>query len=379
MLLPLPPLCHPPPGAKTNQLVHYTTEEHKRDVRLRSAFLPAGKVILTPVNEPPNPRDVERWLESRLGERRPARIVGKSSQERLLDESVGRTTESESNRDAVASASGAGVGGAPDVIEIEIERESKSPVSVVSESSTVQLDQEQEPPSFTSYQLPKDARDSKPYASGRIIENESEIVSETVDFHDSSVSGELGSSRQHLLHSTPLLGGNGEKGTRERGDEKMVVETENRKEREGEQKDERGNSGSTPVRPSAVDGLVDSAGSIPVRPSAVDGLVDSAGSTPVRPSAVDGLVDSARPMNVRAHILRKSDCFGCAVLLCLVVCLTLLASFLLPSLTPTLSHTHIYTADVPWVSETRHITTGRSHSTEHLRLQNQPISFSHFI
>ena len=26
--------------------------------------------------------------------------------------------------------------------------------------------------------------------------------------------------------------------------------------------------------------------------------------------------------------LRKSDCLGCAVLLCLVVCLTLLASFL---------------------------------------------------
>ena len=253
MLLPLPPLCHPPPGPKTNQLAHYTTEEHKRDVRLQSAFLPAGKVVLTPVSEPPNPRDVERWLESRLGERRPARIVGKSSQERLLNESVGGTTKGESNRDAVASASGAGVGGAPDVIKSEIERESKSPVSVVSESSTVQLDQEHEPPSFTSYQLPKDARDSKPYASGRITENESEIVSETVDFHDSSVSGELGSSRQHLLHSTPLLGGNG---TRERGDEKMVVETENRKEREGKQKDERSNSGSTPVRPSAVGGLV---------------------------------------------------------------------------------------------------------------------------
>ena len=29
--------------------------------------------------------------------------------------------------------------------------------------------------------------------------------------------------------------------------------------------------------------------------------------------------------------LRKSDCLGCAVLLCLVVCLTLLASFVLPS------------------------------------------------
>ena len=29
--------------------------------------------------------------------------------------------------------------------------------------------------------------------------------------------------------------------------------------------------------------------------------------------------------------LRKGDCLGCAVLLCLVVCLTLLASFFLPS------------------------------------------------
>ena len=29
--------------------------------------------------------------------------------------------------------------------------------------------------------------------------------------------------------------------------------------------------------------------------------------------------------------LRKSDCLGCAVLLCLVVCMTLLSSFFLPS------------------------------------------------
>ena len=36
--------------------------------------------------------------------------------------------------------------------------------------------------------------------------------------------------------------------------------------------------------------------------------------------------------------LRKSDCLGCAVLLCLVVCLTLLASFFLPS---HISCTHI--------------------------------------
>ena len=39
--------------------------------------------------------------------------------------------------------------------------------------------------------------------------------------------------------------------------------------------------------------------------------------------------------------LRKSDCLGCAVLLCLVVCLTLLASFFLPSHLP-LKHVHTY-------------------------------------
>ena len=37
--------------------------------------------------------------------------------------------------------------------------------------------------------------------------------------------------------------------------------------------------------------------------------------------------------------LRKSDCLGCAVLLCLVACLTLLASFFLPS---HLSLKHVY-------------------------------------
>ena len=34
---------------------------------------------------------------------------------------------------------------------------------------------------------------------------------------------------------------------------------------------------------------------------------------------------------VQLIFLRKSDCLGCAVLLCLVVCLTLFASFFLPS------------------------------------------------
>ena len=41
--------------------------------------------------------------------------------------------------------------------------------------------------------------------------------------------------------------------------------------------------------------------------------------------------------------LRKSDCLGCAVLLCLVVCLTLLASFFLPSfLHLSLKHVYMY-------------------------------------
>ena len=41
-----------------------------------------------------------------------------------------------------------------------------------------------------------------------------------------------------------------------------------------------------------------------------------------------------------SFFLRKSDCLGCAVLLCLVVCLTLLASLFLPS---HLSLKHVYT------------------------------------
>ena len=37
------------------------------------------------------------------------------------------------------------------------------------------------------------------------------------------------------------------------------------------------------------------------------------------------------PSNQHTCVIRKSDCLGSAVLLCLVVCLTLLASFFLPS------------------------------------------------
>ena len=40
--------------------------------------------------------------------------------------------------------------------------------------------------------------------------------------------------------------------------------------------------------------------------------------------------------------LRRSDCLGCVVLLCLVVCLTLLASFFLPSCRSLKHVTYIY-------------------------------------
>ena len=44
--------------------------------------------------------------------------------------------------------------------------------------------------------------------------------------------------------------------------------------------------------------------------------------------------------------LRKSDCLGCAVLLCLVVCLTLLASFFLPShLSLKHAHAHVHACE----------------------------------
>ena len=46
-------------------------------------------------------------------------------------------------------------------------------------------------------------------------------------------------------------------------------------------------------------------------------------------------------MYMYTFFLRKSDCLGCAVLLCLVVCLTLLASFFLPSHL-SLKHIHVH-------------------------------------
>ena len=51
-------------------------------------------------------------------------------------------------------------------------------------------------------------------------------------------------------------------------------------------------------------------------------------------------VVGSSPTQGSSFFLRKSDCLGCAVLLCLVVCLTLLASFFLPS---HLSLKHVHT------------------------------------
>ena len=59
--------------------------------------------------------------------------------------------------------------------------------------------------------------------------------------------------------------------------------------------------------------------------------------------------------------LRKSDCLGCAVLLCLVVCLTLLDSFFLP-FHHSLKHVHVY------ISHT--------HMHTRIRCTTQPLCFS---
>ena len=65
---------------------------------------------------------------------------------------------------------------------------------------------------------------------------------------------------------------------------------------------------------------------------------------PVHMYMVERSVWSVECRGIESHLrqlifLRKSDCLGCAMLLCLVVCLTLLASFFLPSL---ISHLNMY-------------------------------------
>ena len=51
---------------------------------------------------------------------------------------------------------------------------------------------------------------------------------------------------------------------------------------------------------------------------------------------------SSSPTRGSSFFLRKSDCLGCAVWLCLVVCLTLLASFFLPSASLINMHSSVY-------------------------------------
>ena len=59
----LPPLCHPTGETKPIS-GHYTAEEHKRDVELRSAFFTTeGSAVRVPVIHPPDPKKVAAWFE----------------------------------------------------------------------------------------------------------------------------------------------------------------------------------------------------------------------------------------------------------------------------------------------------------------------------
>ena len=61
--------------------------------------------------------------------------------------------------------------------------------------------------------------------------------------------------------------------------------------------------------------------------------------------------------------LRKSDCLGCAVLLCLVVCITLLASFFLPSFLLHLSRQSLFQTASSGI---------QTHNTPHSRQSTLP-------
>lgn len=66
----LPPY---PPRVPNHQLPHYTIEDHKRDVKLRSTYFPKTKThILTPLQRPPHPRLVREWLNSKSTTSEPA-------------------------------------------------------------------------------------------------------------------------------------------------------------------------------------------------------------------------------------------------------------------------------------------------------------------
>ena len=50
---PLPPLCHPPDN-KVSRLSHYTIENYKQDVMMKSILLPDKSVVITPAKLPPS-------------------------------------------------------------------------------------------------------------------------------------------------------------------------------------------------------------------------------------------------------------------------------------------------------------------------------------
>lgn len=56
----LPPLCHPTRETSTH---HYTAEDHKKDIKLRSTFFKPDKVVITPAMVPPHPQKVAAWYE----------------------------------------------------------------------------------------------------------------------------------------------------------------------------------------------------------------------------------------------------------------------------------------------------------------------------
>ena len=133
-----PPTSHPPRAPKTNhQPPHYTIEDHKCNLQLRSAFLPTEKTfILTPLQAPPHPLVVRKWLDSKIATKKSSKSENSS------------TTDTENHPLSVLGDGGV-IGGAPVVIETESSSSNKSP-------NVSQLCQEQA--SFTSYQIPKQQR-----------------------------------------------------------------------------------------------------------------------------------------------------------------------------------------------------------------------------
>ena len=56
----LPPLCRPTRETNTH---YYTAEDHKKDIKLRSTFFKANKVVVTSATVPPHPQKVAAWCE----------------------------------------------------------------------------------------------------------------------------------------------------------------------------------------------------------------------------------------------------------------------------------------------------------------------------